>query len=135
MQSFLLTSTIYLLLLSWQATAIPLLTSFSNKKAGLGKSLGTVGLHVNGNALHGHNWPSPLPSITVRRASIPAENQECDFDSIQDFFDHAYKENLNITAEVQSCQNLCLLTYGTGSPDLSGIGVSTSTTTFLSAQY
>lgn len=127
MRSFLLLPTTCLFLLCRQATAIPILqtrTSFTNKKAGMGKSLGTVALHVHGNTLHDHHWPGTSASKTVRRARVPAEHQECDFDSIQEFFEYAYKENLNITAEVQSCQNLCLLTYGTGNPDLSGIGVS-----------
>ncbi|KAL4996471.1 hypothetical protein BDV10DRAFT_187124 [Aspergillus recurvatus] len=52
-----------------------------------------------------------------------ADGRKCDFDSINDFFDYATKNELNITVEVQNCQNLCLLTYGVGNPDLSGIGM------------
>lgn len=63
--------------------------------------------------------------ITSRGQIIRHQStQECDFDSIEEFFDYAYKEKLNITAEVVSCQNLCVMTYGKGNPDLSGIGVS-----------
>ncbi|KAF7136980.1 hypothetical protein CNMCM5793_006731 [Aspergillus hiratsukae] len=42
---------------------------------------------------------------------------------MEDFFNYATKNGLNITTEVQNCQNLCLLTYGVGNPDLSGIGL------------
>ncbi|KAL4988822.1 hypothetical protein BDW68DRAFT_85123 [Aspergillus falconensis] len=52
-----------------------------------------------------------------------AVDRKCDFDSINDFFSYATKNGLNITVEVQNCQNLCLLTYGVGNPDLSGIGM------------
>ncbi|KAH2655464.1 hypothetical protein KXV32_002687 [Aspergillus fumigatus] len=51
------------------------------------------------------------------------ENRTCDFGTINEFFDYANKNGLNITVEVQNCQNLCLLTYGVGNPDLSGIGM------------
>jgi hypothetical protein len=63
---------------------------------------------------------SAVPSATA----LAEGNRTCDFDTIDDFFSHANKNGLNITVEVQHCQNLCLLTYGTGNPDLSGIGVS-----------
>lgn len=49
---------------------------------------------------------------------------------MNDFFDYTKKNGLNITLEVQNCQNLCLLTYGVGNPDLSGIGVSLGKQTF-----
>ncbi|KAL4886209.1 hypothetical protein BJY04DRAFT_213741 [Aspergillus karnatakaensis] len=52
-----------------------------------------------------------------------ASERNCTFKTIDDFFDHANSNGLNITAEVQNCQNLCVLTYGTGNPDLSGIGM------------
>lgn len=63
------------------------------------------------------------PQVSTSEMIARDVQQECDFDSIEKFFDFAYRENLNITAEVQSCQNLCLMTYGNGNPDLSGIGV------------
>ncbi|KAL5043259.1 hypothetical protein BDW71DRAFT_188266 [Aspergillus fruticulosus] len=55
--------------------------------------------------------------------SIAEDGRRCDFDNMNDFFDYANKNGLNITVEVQNCQNLCLLTYGVGNPDLSGIGM------------
>lgn len=72
------------------------------------------------------------PSPSDSSASTPPQNggatdstnRTCDFETMQDFFDHAARERLNITVEVQNCPNLCLLTYGVGNPDLSGIGVS-----------
>lgn len=51
---------------------------------------------------------------------IPAN---CSFTDMQSFFNYAHQNNLNITREVQGCQNLCILTFGVGNPDLSGIGV------------
>lgn len=70
--------------------------------------------------------PSEVSSAltaTSTGTSIRA-NRTCDFGTINEFFDYANKNGLNITVEVQNCQNLCLLTYGVGNPDLSGIGVS-----------
>lgn len=49
---------------------------------------------------------------------------DCNFTTIEAFFDNATENGLNITAEIEQCPNLCLLTFGTGNPDLSGIGVS-----------
>jgi hypothetical protein len=49
---------------------------------------------------------------------------DCNFTSLQDFFAHAHSQGLNITIQVQYCQSLCVLSYGFGNPDLSGIGVS-----------
>lgn len=65
-----------------------------------------------------HSEPQPI-------GTADTNNHKCDFEDMQDFFDHATRDGLNITVEVQNCQNLCLLTYGVGNPDLSGIGVST----------
>jgi hypothetical protein len=70
---------------------------------------------------------SEIPSVTSAMptgTSIVGDDRRCDFDTINDFFDYANENHLNITMEVQNCQNLCLLTYGVGNPDLSGIGVS-----------
>jgi hypothetical protein len=51
----------------------------------------------------------------------------CSFPDMQSFFTYALDHDLNLTAEVERCQNLCILTYGVGNPDLSGIGVSRTT--------
>ncbi|ERF77026.1 hypothetical protein EPUS_07932 [Endocarpon pusillum Z07020] len=71
-----------------------------------------------------------LTSATSSASTLPqndgatdSNNRRCDFETMQDFFNHAAMERLNITVEVQNCQNLCLLTYGVGNPDLSGIGM------------
>jgi hypothetical protein len=66
---------------------------------------------------------SPSES-SASTAPHEANSYNCDFETMEDFFNYATKEGLNITTEVQNCQNLCLLTYGAGNPDLSGIGVS-----------
>ncbi|KAJ9485135.1 hypothetical protein VN97_g8215 [Penicillium thymicola] len=55
--------------------------------------------------------------------SVVENERTCDFDTMNDFFDYTKRNGLNITVEVQNCQNLCLLTYGVGNPDLSGIGM------------
>ncbi|KAL2847778.1 hypothetical protein BJY01DRAFT_246679 [Aspergillus pseudoustus] len=60
---------------------------------------------------------------TLTGTALTEANRTCDFDKIDDFFKYANRNGLNITVEVQNCQNLCLLTYGTGNPDLSGIGM------------
>ncbi|KAL4861647.1 hypothetical protein BDV12DRAFT_190943 [Aspergillus spectabilis] len=62
-------------------------------------------------------------SATPTGVSVVENVRRCDFDNMNDFFDHANRNSLNITVEVQNCQNLCLLTYGVGNPDLSGIGM------------
>ncbi|KAL4864708.1 hypothetical protein BDV12DRAFT_200872 [Aspergillus spectabilis] len=70
--------------------------------------------------------PSETSSVTLAGPSATAlveGNRTCDFDTINDFFKYANNNDLNITVEVQHCQNLCLLTYGVGNPDLSGIGM------------
>jgi hypothetical protein len=71
-----------------------------------------------------------VTSPTPTRTSVIENEGNCDFKTINDFFDYANNNGLNITAEVQKCQNLCLLTYGVGNPDLSGIGVSSQTKDF-----
>ncbi|KAJ5501862.1 hypothetical protein N7463_004736 [Penicillium fimorum] len=66
---------------------------------------------------------SSVASATPTERSLVGNGRTCDFDTMDDFFDHASKNGLNVTEEVQKCQNLCLLTYGVGNPDLSGIGM------------
>jgi hypothetical protein len=74
---------------------------------------------------------SIIPAVSTPEMSMVEDDRNCGFDTIEDFFNYANKNSLNITAEVQNCQNLCLLTYGVGNPDLSGIGVSYSTAFIL----
>jgi hypothetical protein len=47
----------------------------------------------------------------------------CNFTDIQDFFDQTIQNGGNITQQIELCPNLCILTFGAGNPDLSGIGV------------
>jgi hypothetical protein len=47
----------------------------------------------------------------------------CPFSNINDVLTEAETGGLNITQIVQSCPNVCSLAWGTGNPDLSGIGV------------
>ena len=128
MHILLLLPTICLVILSWQTNATPVQTSrtaLSANRHGLGKHFLTVNLHVHGNAIHDHDLTRVATSPSERRdTSQHVTVRGCDFRTIQEFFDYAHRNNLNITAEVQECQNLCLMTYGNGNPDLSGIGVS-----------
>ena len=50
----------------------------------------------------------------------------CSFTSINDLLDEADRNLLNLSATITSCPNICGLAWGTGSPDLSGIGVNIS---------
>ncbi|KAJ5774947.1 hypothetical protein N7457_009843 [Penicillium paradoxum] len=62
-------------------------------------------------------------AATPTGTPVVENDRRCDFDNMNEFFSYAKKNRLNITVEVQNCQDLCLLTYGTGNPDLSGIGM------------
>jgi len=53
-------------------------------------------------------------------------NNSCSFTSINDLFGQAEAGQLNITTIVSSCPGICSLAWGTGSPDLSGIGTNIS---------
>ncbi|KGO45933.1 hypothetical protein PEXP_018130 [Penicillium expansum] len=66
---------------------------------------------------------SSATSATPIGTSVLEKERTCDFDTMNEFFDYTKNNGLNITVEVQNCQNLCLLTYGVGNPDLSGIGM------------
>jgi len=65
------------------------------------------------------------PSVGQRstRADVANVASNCSFVDMQAFFTYVHKHDLNVTAEVERCQNLCLMTYGVGNPDLSGIGM------------
>ncbi|KAJ5600169.1 hypothetical protein N7450_001236 [Penicillium hetheringtonii] len=84
-------------------------------------------LHLQGAAaLPQRITPSEFSSVTSATptgTSVVENEGTCSFNTMNDFFDYANKNDLNITVEVQNCQNLCLLTYGVGNPDLSGIGM------------
>lgn len=53
-------------------------------------------------------------------------NSSCSFSSINDVLAQAYKGQLNITTTVSSCPSICTLAWGSGNPDLSGIGANVS---------
>jgi hypothetical protein len=66
------------------------------------------------------------PSVGQRptpAADVANGPSNCSFVDLQAFFTYVDEHNLNITTEVERCQGLCLLTYGVGNPDLSGIGM------------
>jgi len=48
----------------------------------------------------------------------------CSFSSISQVLHLAETSSLNITTTVQNCPDICMLAWGIGNPDLSGIGVS-----------
>lgn len=47
----------------------------------------------------------------------------CFYSSIGAILDQADAGKLNVTQLAQQCPNICSLAWGTGNPDLSGIGV------------
>jgi hypothetical protein len=52
----------------------------------------------------------------------------CDvFTSLGEILKQADSGALNITQTVHRCQNICALAWGSGNPDLSGIGVCVET--------
>ncbi|TFK64483.1 hypothetical protein BDN72DRAFT_263454 [Pluteus cervinus] len=51
---------------------------------------------------------------------------ECGFSSLNDVLNQAEHNNVNITEIAQSCQSICNLVWGTGNPDLSGVGANAS---------
>lgn len=53
-----------------------------------------------------------------------SDNPRCNYTDPMEFFQDAHDYGWNITEVVTECQNLCILSYGTGNPDLDGIGVS-----------
>lgn len=68
--------------------------------------------------------PSSLP--TILPPAKPGESEDpCAFSDLQNLLDRLEQssELYNITLLVETCDNICQLLYGTGNPDLSGIGV------------
>lgn len=55
-----------------------------------------------------------------------ANSTSCNFSSITEVIAQADAGKLNITTIVASCQGICTLAWGTGNPDLSGIGINIS---------
>jgi hypothetical protein len=53
-------------------------------------------------------------------------NSTCSITSISDLFDKVDRHLLNVTTTIASCPNICLLAWGKGNPDLSGIGLNIS---------
>ena len=70
-----------------------------------------------------------VPTIVTRDHSTMA-NTSCAFisasTSINDVLTKADMDHLNITTLVSSCPDICTLAWGTGNPDLSGIGANIS---------
>lgn len=52
-----------------------------------------------------------------------SDNPRCNYTDPMEFFHDAHDNGWNITEVVADCQNLCILSYGIGNPDLDGIGV------------
>jgi hypothetical protein len=66
-----------------------------------------------------------VPTIVTSDNSTMA-NTLCAFTSINDVLAKADMDHLNITTLVSSCPDICTLAWGTGNPDLSGIGANIS---------
>lgn len=50
---------------------------------------------------------------------------ECNFTKEGDLLPYLFLPQATLDALVADCHIVCLLTYGTGNPDLAGVGVST----------
>lgn len=50
---------------------------------------------------------------------------ECNFTKEEDLLPYLSLPQPTLDALVEECQIVCLLTYGTGNPDLAGVGVGT----------
>lgn len=69
--------------------------------------------------------PSSFPS-TLPPAKPTGSNDPCAFSDLQELVDRL-EENpalYNTTLMVETCDDICQLVYGTGNPDISGIGAS-----------
>ena len=66
--------------------------------------------------------PSPSPQTPAALGG----NVTCDFDDITSLVGHIVHEwaGYNLSLLVQTCPDTCILVYGSGNPDISGIGVS-----------
>ena len=53
-------------------------------------------------------------------------NSTCNISSMNDLLNQAQAGRLNITTVVTSCPDICALAWGSGNPDLSGIGANVS---------
>ena len=54
------------------------------------------------------------------------ENSTCSITSISDLLDKGDRYLLNVTTTIVACPGICSLAWGSGNPDLSGIGVNIS---------
>jgi hypothetical protein len=86
-------------------------------------------MEANGQAPP-ENWTANSPQRgNLLHQGNKIIGNDCNFTDLLTFFAHAHANNLNIAKEMEICQNLCILTFGAGNPDLSGVGV-----TYLSIQ-
>ena len=116
---------VYFLLWNSPVAALPQGPSQSSQLLSITATTPTISSATGETTLVSTTTSQSLSKPSQSSANATAENyHKCDFEKIQDFFDYATERLLNITVEVQNCPNLCLLTYGVGNPDLSGIGVS-----------
>ena len=54
-------------------------------------------------------------------------NSSCSFSTIEDLLAHVIRDStLNVTAQVALCSDICSQVWGSGNPDLSGIGLNLS---------
>lgn len=69
---------------------------------------------------------STTPALTTLPPATPGGNASCGFDSLTDLVERVVDEwaGYNISVLVETCPGVCELVYGSGNPDISGIGVS-----------
>ena len=71
--------------------------------------------------------PSPTLSPTQQTPAALGGNDTCAFADLTSLVGHIVHEwaGYNLSLLVQTCPDICILVYGSGNPDISGIGVST----------
>jgi hypothetical protein len=84
---------------------------------------------------HAQSAPSAPPgsslssagSFTAVSSPTPTNglsaNISCNFKDRAELVDRTFKEHLNASVLVNDCEEVCILAYGTGNPDISGVGV------------
>ncbi len=70
--------------------------------------------------------PSPTLSPTPLTPAALGGNGTCAFDDLTSLVGHIVHDwaGYNLSLLVQTCPDTCILVYGSGNPDISGIGVS-----------
>lgn len=71
---------------------------------------------------------STVSTLVTLPPAAPSGNAPCAFENVTELVERVVEEwaGSNVSLLVQTCPGVCDLVYGTGNPDISGIGVSRS---------